>query len=256
MDAIESAGSFTMPPLTGALDGLWNVILDLADQLPTNAWALVGGQMVMAHGLVAGRPPTRASQDVDVLGNLTASSTALRTAVAAVRNLGFEPAPSIDGKLLHRFVRATDHQAIDILAPDHSPPRWKTTTVPPMKTIQIDGGNQALQRLRFITVTKDERTRDVPVPSVLGSLILKAAAHQVDSRDRERHATDAAFLVSLITDPLDLAQHLKGSDAKRLRALNTVIGSRTHPVWASQGTNAGDAYATWQLLTRGKTSTP
>ena len=125
-----------------------------------------------------------------------------------------------------------------------------------MKTIQIAGGNQALQRLRVVTVTKDERTRDVPVPSVLGSLILKAAAHQVDSRDRERHATDAAFLVSLITDPLDLARHLKGSDAKRLRALNTVIGSRTHTVWASLGTNAGDAYATWQLLTQGNTSAP
>ena len=125
-----------------------------------------------------------------------------------------------------------------------------------MKTIQIAGGNQALQRLRVVTVTKDERTRDVPVPSVLGSLILKAAAHQVDSRDRERHATDAAFLVSLITDPLDLARHLKGSDAKRLRALNTVIGSRAHPVWASLGTNAGDAYATWQLLTQGNTSAP
>lgn len=41
-----------------------------------------------------------------------------------------------------------------------------------MKTIQIAGGNQALQRLRIITVTKDERTRDVPIPSVLGSLIV------------------------------------------------------------------------------------
>ena len=127
MDPIESAGTFTMPPLTGALDGLWEVILDLTDHLPTNSSALVGGQMVMAHGLVAGRAPTRASQDVDVLGNLTASSTALRTAVVAVRNLGFEPAPSIDGKLLHRFLRAKDHQAIDILAPDHSPPRWRPT---------------------------------------------------------------------------------------------------------------------------------
>jgi hypothetical protein len=31
MSAIESAGSFTMPPLTGTLDGLWDVILDLAE---------------------------------------------------------------------------------------------------------------------------------------------------------------------------------------------------------------------------------
>lgn len=32
MSAIESAGSFTMPPLTGTLDGLWDVILDLQPQ--------------------------------------------------------------------------------------------------------------------------------------------------------------------------------------------------------------------------------
>ena len=256
MSAIESAGSFTMPPLTETLDGLWEVILDLADQLPPLSWALVGGQMVMAHGLAAGRTPTRASQDIDILGNLITSSIAVRTAVAAVRELGFKPEPSMDGKRLHRFVRTKDNQAIDILAPDHSPPGWKPTTVPPLQTIQIAGGNQALQRLQVITVTKDDRTSDVPVPSVLGSLILKAAAYQVDSRDRERHAADAAFLVSLITDPFDLAGQLKGSDRKRLRVLNTAIGSRTHPVWASLGTNAGDAYATWQLLTQGSTSAP
>jgi hypothetical protein len=28
----------------------------------------------------------------------------------------------MDGKRLHRFVRTKDNQAIDILAPDHSPP--------------------------------------------------------------------------------------------------------------------------------------
>ena len=42
MSAIESAGSFTMPPLSGTVDGLWEVILDLADQLPPASWALVG----------------------------------------------------------------------------------------------------------------------------------------------------------------------------------------------------------------------
>lgn len=255
MTVVESAGSFTMPPRTGTLDGLWEVILDLADNLPPMSWALIGGQMVMAHGLAGGRTPTRASQDVDILGNLTASSTALRTVVTAVRNLDFEPEPSIDGKRLHRFVRTTDNQVIDVLAPGHSPPGWKPTTVPPLQTIRIAGGNQALQRLVAITVTKGGRTSDVPVPSVLGSLILKAAAYQVDSRDRERHAADAAFLVSLMTDPLDLVRQLKGSDRKRLRVLNTLIGPRSHPVWASLSARAGDTYATWQLLTQGNTST-
>ena len=141
MSAIESVGSFTMPPLAGTLDGLWDVILDLAENLPPMSWELVGGQMVMAHGLAAGRTPTRASHDIDVLGNLITSSKALLTAVAAVRELGFEPEPSMDGKRLHRFVRTKDNQAIDILAPDHSPPGWKPTTVPPLQTIQIAGGN-------------------------------------------------------------------------------------------------------------------
>jgi len=45
-----------------------------------------------------------------------------------VRDLGFEPEPSIDGKRLHRFVRTTD--------------------------------NQALQRLVVITATKGGRTSD------------------------------------------------------------------------------------------------
>ena len=94
MSAIGSVGSFTMPPLTGTLGGLWDVILDLADNLPPMSWELVGGQMVMAHGLAAGRAPTRASRDIDVLGNLITSSKALRTAVAAVRELGFEPEPA------------------------------------------------------------------------------------------------------------------------------------------------------------------
>ena len=203
------------------------------------------------QGLAAGRTPTRASQDIDVLGNLITSSNALRTAVAVVRDLGFEPEPSMDGKRLHRFVRTKDNQAIDILAPDHSPPGWKPTTVPPDHP---DRRGQPAN-LRVITVTKGDRTTDVPVPSVLGSLILKAVAYHVDSRDRDHHAADAASLVSLITDPLNLAGQLKSSDRKRLRILNALIGSRSHPLWASLGAVANNAHTTWQPLNQENTST-
>jgi hypothetical protein len=65
----------------------------------------------------------------------------------------------------------------------------------------------------------------------------------MDSRDLERHAEDVAFLVSLISDPLHLARQLKGCDRKRLQVLNTLIGPRSHPVSASLGAGAGDAYA-------------
>ncbi|MGY1827034.1 hypothetical protein [Blastococcus sp. SYSU DS0541] len=58
-----------LPPLAGPLDTLWDLVLDLAEQLPPTGWVLVGGQMVMLHGLLAGRVATRASQDVDVLAD-------------------------------------------------------------------------------------------------------------------------------------------------------------------------------------------
>lgn len=46
---------------------LWELILDLAEQLPEHDWVLVGGQMVMLHALASGRAPIRTSRDVDVL---------------------------------------------------------------------------------------------------------------------------------------------------------------------------------------------
>jgi hypothetical protein len=144
----------------------------------------------------------------------------------------------MDGKRPYFFIRFKDNQAFDILAPDHSPPGWRPNTVAPRQTIQVAGGNQCLQRLAVISLTKT--TTDVPVPSVLGSLILTAAACKLDGRDRDRHATDAAFttdafLASLITDPLDLAGQFKGSDRMRLRVLNALIGLGSHPVWATLG---------------------
>ena len=50
-----------LPALTGPLDTLRELIVDLAGQLPPTGWVLVGGQMVMLHGLLAGRVPTRTS---------------------------------------------------------------------------------------------------------------------------------------------------------------------------------------------------
>src|SRR5947209_17107316 len=59
-----------LPPLSDGLDRLWDLILDIAEKLPAPGWALVGGQMVMLHGLIAGRTAMRASQDVDLLADL------------------------------------------------------------------------------------------------------------------------------------------------------------------------------------------
>ncbi len=205
--------------------------------------------MVMLHGLAAGRVATRASRDIDLLADLLTSSGAVGKCVRVVLRLGFEPLEANERDLLHRFVRPSDQAIVDILAPDHTPPTWKATTIPPRATIKIDGGRQALERAGTISVTRAGRTVEVPAPSPLGALVLKGAAYRADSRDRERHAYDAAFLASLITDPIATRATLKGSDRKRLRALDEVLADPHHEAWLLLGESREDAFARWRGLT-------
>lgn len=242
-------GTVTMPPLGGALAVLWETVLDLAERLPPAAWQLVGGQMVMLHALAAGRAPARASVDVDVLADLVAESANLRACVAVVQSLGYAPLPSLGGTTLHRFVR--DDAVVDVLAPDHTPPSCATTTGPGQSTILIDGGYQALRRGGLIEVRLGDRQAPVPVPDLLGALVLKSAAWAADSRDRERHSGDAALLCSLITDPLQVRTSFAGSDGRRLRALDRALGDPDAAEWAALGDHADDGYATWRLLLAG-----
>jgi hypothetical protein len=242
------AGSLRLPDLpAGALE-LWQTIFDLCDRLAPDEWVLVGGQMVMAHGLAAGRAVPRVSRDIDVMANLITSGDALHRCVHTVRGLGFEGQPSMDGRSLHRFARPADELVIDVLAPDHAPPKRRLTTVPPRMTIAVEGGRQAMTRAVVFDASLGERSTLVPVPSVLGALILKAAAYRADSRDRERHATDAAFLVSLIDDPIAIRSQFAGSDRRRLLSLDRRIGAAEHSVWRQLGEYGPDAYTGWRLL--------
>lgn len=50
-------------------------------------------------------------------------------------------------------------------------------------------------------------------------MILKTAAHQTDSRDKERHLQDAALLLAVIEDPYAEREKFAGSDKARLRVL-------------------------------------
>lgn len=244
---VTSGGTVVLPPLTGRLDALWDLILDLAERVPAQRWELIGGQMVLLHGLRGGRGGVRVSQDVDVLADLLNASDGLRRCVRAVRSLHLDPVPDSRGRV-YRFQRASDQMAADVLAPDHSPPRWPLHTVGSAETIQVPGGRQALQRLMVVTVVKGGRSVEVPVPDLLGALVLKAAAWVADSRDRDRHSGDAAFLASLMADPRAERARLAGSDRKRLRRLDRQLGDPKASEWLALGDHAADGYAAWRLL--------
>ncbi len=82
--------------------------------------------------------------------------------------------------------------------------------------------------LAELGITGTARTT-ISVPDAFGALILKAAAHRADTRDRERHLTDAAVLLACV-DPFE-NRIPSGSDRSRLLRLRTHLADSTAPAW-------------------------
>ena len=135
-------------------------------------------------------------------------------------------AGSPDG-VAHRYVRG--HTVIDVLAPEGLGRRADLTTTPPVRTIQVPGGTQALARTELLPVECAGAHGHVPRPSLLGAIICKAAAVPVH-RDRQIQLGDLALLLSLAADPLALAPELTHKDRVRLRAA-AEITAPDHAVW-------------------------
>ena len=66
-------------------------------------------------------------------------------------------------------------------------------------------------------------------PDAFGALILKAAAHLTDGRDRERHLADAAVLLACVDPFADRTS--SGSDRKRLLHLQRHLADPTAAPW-------------------------
>lgn len=185
---------------TGPLVELWDVLFDLVEQV-SDAWSLIGGQMVLLHGLEHGRIPPAASADLDVLADVQSDQQSLRRLVAALERLGFSPAGmSPQGNLLHRYQRGVESQrlVVDLLAPDNLGPRADLTTTPPGRTLEVPGGRQAAQRTEAVVVQLGQRTGRIRRPSLLGAIVAKAAAVSIKTAPPERHYRDLAFLLSFL----------------------------------------------------------
>lgn len=63
----------------------------------------------------------------------------------------------------------------------------------------------------------------VPRPSLLGAIVAKATAVDVDAQDPGRHISDVVFLSSLIADPFSMSDRLTTSDRRRLGRLLDVV---------------------------------
>jgi hypothetical protein len=209
--------------------------------VPASAWTLIGGLMVQLHAVAAGLSVVRPTKDVDVLLHVETGRGRAAQVARGLEELGYELAPSIDPRTgtAHRFVRGpavvdlvssgADGSVVDVVAADHAPPST-LERIRGHDLVQVEGGTQALRRtvLAELEISGSARTT-ISVPDAFGALILKAAAHKTDTRDRDRHLTDAVTLLASV-DPFG-ERTPSGSDRSRLLYLNGLLADPTAPSW-------------------------
>ncbi len=194
---------------TGKLEhATWEALINLCQRRP-KGWTLIGAQMVTLHAIEHRYPPLRTSRDLDVLADVRVMSNATALVSKTLLEDGFELIePSLSG-IAHKFVRGD--AIIDVLAPDGLGPNTDVFTSPPLRTVSVPGGSQALKRSNKVEVELKGCKAKVPRPDLLGAILLKARAIVVDD-EPDAQKLDLAFLCCMVEDPRDLAQQLTAKE--------------------------------------------
>lgn len=185
--------------------------------------------MTQLHAIHRGIDAIRPTNDVDIVLHVETTRGVAALTASALESLGYVPTPSIEERnnTAHRFKRggstvdlvASESDVVDVLVADHSAPRVREL-LRGREMVAIEGGTQALRRtINARLEIVPGRTTTVSVPSAFGALILKAAAHQTDTRDRERHLHDAVVLLAAMDDPFVARDQFVGSDSTRVQRL-------------------------------------
>ena len=213
-----------LPAFAGS-SGIWAALIELSNS-DQPEWTLIGGQMVMLHAAEHAAAPLRVSRDIDVVVNARVLTGAIRGFVAGIESRGFRLVGASPDGVAHRYIR--EGAVIDVLAPEGLGRRADLTTTPPGRTIQVPGGTQALARTELVPVEHAGEQALLPRPSLLGAIIVKAAAVAVDDLPQAQRQ-DLALLLSLIADPAETAVAMTNKDRARLSRAG--IASDDHPVW-------------------------
>ncbi len=237
--------SVELPLLAGTESALWTTLMEVCETFPAY-WTLIGGQMVLLHAIEHGRTPPRVSTDLDALVN--ARILGVPRFVNQLEGIGFAlEGISTDGRA-HRYNR--EGVSVDVLAPEGLGPRTDLSTTPPGRTIQVPGGTQALSRTELLPISFAGASGLVPRPSLLGAVIAKAVAVGLDGKSGI-HRQDLAFLLSLVGEPMEMAETMTQKDRKRLLARSELLDEE-HRAWASlTGLHADNAQAALRILLRG-----
>lgn len=204
---------------------LWRTTAEIARLFADWRWVLVGGLMVAILEREHGVTVSRTTVDVDALIDVRAVTQATRHAAIRLEEAGFIAEQTADG-LAYRFVRGAD--IVDVLAPDHLGPRTDIVTAPPGKTLEAVGGRQALERRRVVSVEVHGEGFSVPIPSLLGAIVIKARV--AASSGLDKHRRDVARLLALADDVEPMRQEMSSKERGYLRA-RSELRNPSHPAW-------------------------
>jgi hypothetical protein len=216
----------------------WLTLLDLATNF-SPGWCLVGGQMVWLLAAEHGATPLRATDDVDVVVDIRSEPTGIQALCGWLEENEFGLEGINPEGIGNRFVKPANpgpgNIVFDVLALDNAGPRANLSTTGGARTVEAAGSRRALNSADRVEVTVADKTGWVYRPNLLAAVILKAAATTIPTRtDVEIDLSDAAFLLSLIPDPLAAARKLSKSDRGPLRSLTPLL-DENHRAWRPLG---------------------
>lgn len=202
----------------------WIGMLDLYDRL-REGWTLIGGQLVHLHCAERGQYPVRPTNDADTVIDVRADARFLGTFTRTLTDLGFHPDGISAEGLQHRWRR--DEASIDVLLPEGIGERVGSREgVTGSPTLSTAGGTQALLRSEVVAVQVAGRAGFVRRPSLVGALVVKAAAHgNPGDAARGRHRRDFVVLARLLRAADFASEQLSKKDRQRLRSMIAAINA-------------------------------
>lgn len=182
-----------MPAMPDYQVASWHVLMDLHESMP-GRWTIVGGQMVHLHCAERGAFPVRPTDDADALLDVKAHPSVLEDFTAGLVKAGFKPRTSGSGHQ-HRWRKG--EAQVDVLISDKLGERKTYLTITGAPTVGTPGAALVLNRSEDLEIEVGGRTGTVRRPTLLGSLVAKAAAHTVGGGN-DRHRQDFAVLASML----------------------------------------------------------
>jgi hypothetical protein len=179
--------------------------------------------MVQLHAAIATLPAPRITRDVDCALHLETRAVSFPQAAQLLQDAGFRL--NTDTRYAYRFDR--DHERIDLMCSDRYGVRRKPR-YDGRPLFGIPGGTRALRETINVDAATVSGGVRLVIPSIKGALVLKGAALQEDSRDRDRHAEDCVLLLACSIEPDELTRNLSPRSRARLRtAVRTLDENRS-----------------------------